>query len=242
MKLGNREFELIRRQSKPEVLKALPSKGYGFMYLEFLVDRNYEIPEEFLKETLKSYTANQHPTRSKADFVDVAAKLKIRKGEIPDLLVKFLTVSLSPSTLVEYVISVLGSDYETEIEKSIMDEILKDPVAINRYVSMAIATDINIPIPAEMFENIKNDPRLCMKVALSYLKYGMKEYKDLNKNLIEGIAQDSNVAERFAHLVQPYVDETPAEILAAVKDQSKIKPKWHKGISESFAAHFSKLN
>jgi hypothetical protein len=239
MKLGNREFELIHNQNKPEVLKALPEKGYGFKYFEFLVDRNYDIPEEFLDIVLKHYSNNN---TVKAEFMDVAAKLKIRKGDIPEKLTEYMIKYLSPATLVEYVISVLGSDYETEIEKPIMDKILKDNVATVRYVSMVMTTDVSIPIPSEMFETIKNNPSLCMKVALSYLKYGMKKYEKLDKNLIEGIAKDSNVAERFAHLVQPYVDETPAEILAAVKDESKIKPKWHKGMSESFSTHFSKIS
>lgn len=239
MKLGNREFELIHRQNKAQVLEALPTKGYGFKYLEFLVDRDYDIAENFLDALLQYYSRNNS---FKADFLEVASKLKISKGKVPEKIIKYLTDYLSPATLVEYPLNVLSADNEIEIEKEVMDKILNDRVAVHRFVSMALDADANIPLDPKMFEMIKEYPELCMKVALTYLKYGMKEYKDLDKNLIEGIARKSSVAERFAHLIQPYVDETPAEILDAVENQSKIKPKWHKGMNENFSIFFSKTS
>jgi len=239
MKLGNREFELIHRQNKPQVLEALPTKGYGFKYLEFLVEREYDISENFLDALLQYYSRNNSFL---PDFLEVASKLKITKGEVPEKLIKKMTGSLSPATLVEYPLNVLSADSEIKIEKEVMDKILNDKVAVHRFVSMALDMDVNIPLDPKMFEIIKDDPELCMKVAITYLKYGMKEYKDLDKNLIEGIAKKSSVAERFAHLIQPYVDETPEEILNAVENQSKIKPKWHKGMNENFSIFFSKTN
>lgn len=239
MKLGNREFELIHRQNKAQVLEALPAKGYGFKYLEFLVDKDYDIPENFLDALLQYYSRNNS---FKADFLEVASKLKISKGKVPEKIIKYLTDYLSPATLVEYPLNVLSADNEIQIEKEIMDKILEDRVAVHRFVSMALDADANIPLDPKMFETIKDYPELCMKVALTYLKHGIKEYKDLDKNLIEGIVKKSSVAERFAHLIQPYVDETPAEILDAVENQSKIKPKWHKGMNENFSIFFSKTS
>ena len=127
MKLGNREFELIHRQNKPEVLEALPAKGYGFKYLEFLVDKDYDIPENFLDALLKYYSRNNS---FKADFLEVASKLKISKGEVPEKLIKYLTDYLSPATLVEYPLNVLSADNEIEIEKEVMDKILSDRVLL----------------------------------------------------------------------------------------------------------------
>lgn len=239
MKLGNREFELIHRQNKPQVLEALPAKGYGFKYLEFLVDREYDIPENFLDALLRYYSRNGS---FKADFLEVASEIKISKGEVPEKLIKYLTDYLSPATLVEYPLNVLIRDNKMEIEKEVMDKILNDRVAVHRFVSIALDSGADIPLDPKMFETLKEYPELCMKVALNYVKYKKKKYTDLDKNLIEGITKKPKIAELFAHAIQPYVDETPEEILAAVENQSRIKPKWHKGMNENFSVFFSKTN
>lgn len=237
--MDNYTMELLRRGNKPEVLKAIVDRGHTLQYLEFLVTRGHEVPEIILNGIAKLATLGDI-SRLLPKIIDLSARMRLNGTELPENLIKLI---IDKKMSVLYAIILLSADPELEVEQEIMNHILNENSLMEQFVKQVVATDINIPIQPKMFEAIKNNPPLCSLVAINYLRYGKKKYKDLDKNLIEGIASSPKVSERFAHLVQPYVDETPQEILSVIRDPKKIKAKWHSGTyEESFKKFFKNKN
>jgi hypothetical protein len=170
---------------------------------------------------------------------EIAVKMKLRNMEVPEAMIK--SIARDPNISVNYAVRLFGS--QREVEPEVMTAIVRSNGSCKAYVKKAIDVNINLPIPKNILTCVQDDPRLCLALAKEYLKQGKKDYNELDRALIDAIASDHYTAENFAHFLQPYVEETPEEILSAIQNHEKIRKKWHKGSGdENFAKFFRARN
>jgi hypothetical protein len=229
MDLTTYRMGLIQRSNDPEIIAGLAEKGYAFPYAKFLLSGNHEIPKVILDAVA------EHPLHS----AEIAVKMKLRNMEVPEAMIS--SIAEDPDISVNYAVRLFSS--KREVEPEVMTAIVRRSNSCKAYVKKAIDININIPIPKSILECIQDDPRLCLALAKEYLKQGKKDYNELDRSLIDAIASDHYTAENFAHFLQPYVEETPEEILNAIQNHEKIRKKWHKGSGdENFAKFFRARN
>lgn len=239
MALSNYEMEIVRRKSEqePAIIEKLFSKKLDAAtdYAKFLVRNDHELPE-VLVNIISTNTANY------GKLVTIAAILKVKGLEVPKKLIDI--ISSNGSRSYDYAMAVLSEDSEAEIEPEIFNAIMKDDANAHSFTVNILQDNPRVQLPDEMIALLKYNPQAAYNIVIQQLQNRIKKYKDLDKNLIEAIARDSRLASRFAHFVQPYVDETPEEILKNIKDPKTIRAKWHTGVTvkESFRNFFKSKN
>ena len=241
MALSNYEMEIIRRKSEqePEVIDRLFAKkgDAAREYAKFLVKNDNTLPENLIKIIASS------PDNDKSDdLVAVTSMLKLKGLEVPEEFLKLIAKNFIQSY--NYAASVLSEDSEAEIEPEIFESIMSDEKRAHVFVTNILTDNPQVQLPEEMVALLKNNPTASYNIVVKQLQNRIKKYEELDKNLIEAIAKDSRLASRFAHFVQPYVDETPEEILKNIRDPKTIRAKWHTGITvkESFTEFFKSRN
>jgi hypothetical protein len=241
MSLSNYEMEIIRRKSEqePEVIDRLFSKKgeAAREYGKFLVKNDTSLPENLIK-IIASFPDNERND----DVVKIVSMLKLKGLEIPEELLTIVANNEIQSY--NYATSVLSEDPEAEIEAEIFKTIMRDEKRAHSFVVNTLNENPQAQLPEEMIALLKNNPRSSYNIVVKQLQNRIKKYEELDKNMIEAIAQDSNLSSRFAHFVQPYVDETPEEILKNIQDPKTIRAKWHTGVTmkESFKDFFNSRN
>lgn len=239
MGLSNYEMEIVRRKSEqePAIIKKLFTTKVDAAadYAKFLVRNNQELSED-LVNIISTNTANY------GKLVTIAASLKVKGLEVPKKLID--VISNDGSRSYDYAMAVLSEDSEAEIEPEIFSAIMKDDANAHSFTVNILQDNPRVQLPDEMIALLKYNPQAAYNIVIQQLQNRIKKYKDLDKNLIEAIARDSRLASRFAHFVQPYVDETPEEILKNIKDPKTIRAKWHTGVTvkESFRDFFKSKN
>lgn len=241
MALSNYEMEIVRRKSEqePEVIDRLFAKkgDAAKEYAKFLVKNDNTLPENLIKIIASS------PDNERSDeLVEVVSMLKLKGLEVPKEFLNAITNNEIQSY--NYAYSVLSEDPEAEIESEVFETIMQDERRAHSFVVNVLNETPQAQLPEEMVALLKNNPQSSYNIVVKQLQNRIKKYEELDKNLIEAIAQDSRLASRFAHFVQPYVDETPEEILKNIRDPKTIRAKWHTGITvkESFKNFFKRKN
>ena len=229
MDLTTYRMQLIQRSNDPDLIKGVAEKGFAFPYAKFLISNNHDIPDVILNALVGN---SQHAA-------EIAIKMKLRNREVSDNIIR--TIATNPTICVAYAERLYSS--HKEVEPEIFAAITKNPAACKSYVRKAIEVNINLPISRNIYECIEDDSRLCLALAKEYIRQGKKNYNDLDRTLINSIASDHYAAENFAHFLQPFVDETPEEILSAIQNHQRIRTGWHKGSgNEKFAEFFRARN
>jgi hypothetical protein len=241
MALSNYEMEIIRRKSEQEptvierlfATKSEAAKEYG----KFLIKNNNILPKNLVK-----IIASSPDNERSDDLVRIVSMLKLKGGAIPSELLSIVANNETQSY--NYASSVLSEDPEAEIEPEIFKTIMRDERRAHSFVVNVLSETPQAQLPEEMVALLKNNPRSSYNIVVKQLQNRIKKYEELDKNMIEAIAQDSNLASKFAHFVQPYVDETPQEILKNIQDPKTIRAKWHTGVTvkESFNEFFKARN
>lgn len=239
MALSNYEMEIVRRKSEqePEVIERLFAKKVETAreYAKFLVKNDHELPANLIKIITSSDVGDD-------TIVKIAAMLKLKDVEVPTQILKLIAKSGLKSY--DYALSVLSEDSQAEIEPEIFSAIMRDDGTAHDFVVTVMTDNPEVELPEEMMALLKYNPVASFQIVVKLLQNRIKKYEDLDKNLIEAISKDSRLASRFAHFVQPYVDETPEEILKNIRDPKTIRAKWHTGITvkESFKDFFKRKN
>ena len=241
MGLSNYEMEIVRRKSEqePAVIERLfaTKKEAAKEYGKFLVKNNNTLPKNLIK-----IIASSPDNTTSDDIVKIVSMLKLKGLEIPKELLSIIASDQVQSY--NYASSVLSEDSEAEIEPEIFKTIMLDDRRAYVFVINILDETPQAQLPEEMVALLKNNPRASYNIVVKQLQNKIKKYEELDKNMIEAIAQDSNLASRFAHFVQPYVDETPQEIMKNIKDPKAIRAKWHTGVTvkENFRQFFKSKN
>ena len=241
MGLSNYEMEIVRRKSEqePAIIKKLFTTKVDAAadYAKFLVRNNQELSEDLID----ILTTNLFPAIYNK-IVAIAAILKVKGLEVSKKLID--VISNDGSRSYDYAMAVLSEDSEAEIEPEIFKAIMKDDANAHSFTVNILQDNPRVQLPDEMIALLKYNQQAAYNIVIQQLQNRIKKYKDLDKNLIEAIARDSRLASRFAHFVQPYVDETPEEILKNIKDPKTIRAKWHTGVTvkESFRDFFKSKN
>jgi hypothetical protein len=235
MSLSNYEMEIVRRKSEqdPSIIDKLFSAKLpeAREYAKFLVRNSHELPDN-----LASYLGSD--SDSYDTIVDISIAMKVRGLEIPAL---FMNVITSNATYCyDYAKSVLAEDPEAEIDEKIYERIMRDDGMAHAFVVGVMHENPQVELPEEMIALLKYNPEVSYDIVIKQLQNRIKKYEDLDKNLIEAIARSPKLSRQFAHFVQPYVDETPQEILKNIMDPETIRAKWHQGVTvkESFTTFF----
>lgn len=239
MALSNYEMEIVRRKSEqePAIIEKLFAKNAdaATAYAKFLVRNDHELTEK-LVDIITS------KIKEAGDLVTIAATLKVKGLEVPNKLINVISQNNHDSY--DYATAVLSEDAEAEIEPEIIKSISKDSETARVFAKNILQQNPWVQLPEEMVALLKNSPVESYNIVIKQLQNKIKKYEDLDKNLIEAIAKDPRLASRFAHFVQPYVDETPQEILKNIKDPKTIRAKWHTGVTvkENFRDFFNSKN
>lgn len=241
MALSNYEMEIIRRKSEqePKIIDRLfATKGDAAkQYAKFLVKNDNPLSKNLIK-----IIASSPDNERSDDLVEIASMLKLKGLEIPE---EFLSAIVSNEIQsYNYAGSVLAEDPEADIEPEVFETIMRDDRRAHSFVVNVLNEAPQAQLPEEMIALLKNNPQSSYNIVVKQLQNRIKKYEELDKNLIGAIAQDSRLASRFAHFVQPYVDETPEEILKSIQDPKTIRAKWHTGVTvkESFKTFFKRKN
>jgi len=239
MSLSNYEMEIIRRKSEqePDVIDRLFSKKQDTakQYAVFLVKNDYELPDNLIKITSSAAGLDNF-------FAKICAMLKLKGFEVPEPFMKRL---LQTEWIAgDYAEAVLSEDPTAEIEPEIFNKLMEKDHIANGFVVNILQQNPEVELPEEMVALLKNNPQASYNIAIKQLQNRIKKYEDLDKNIIEAIGKDPKLASRFAHFVQPFVDETPEEILKNIQDPKTIRAKWHTGVTvkESFKDFFKSRN
>jgi hypothetical protein len=239
MSLSNYEMEIIRRKSEqePEVIDRLFSKkpDAAKQYAVFLVKNDQELPENLLKIVSSSVGMDNF-------FAKISAMLKLKGSEVPKSLMERLLRTRADAA--DYAEAVLSEDSTAEIEPEVFEKIMEDDEAARMFTINILQDNPEVELPEEMVALLKYSQQASYNIAIKQLQNRIKKYEDLDKNIIEAIARDPRLASRFAHFVQPFVDETPEEILKNIQDPKTIRAKWHTGITvkENFKDFFKSRN
>jgi len=239
MSLSNYEMEIIRRKSEqePDVIDRLFSKkpDAAKQYAVFLVKNDNELPENLLKIVGSAVSMDSF-------FAKISAMLKLKGSEVPEILMTRLLKTRADAAY--YAEAVLSEDSTAEIEPEVFAKIMEDDEEGRVFAANVLQNNPDVELPEEMVALLKYSSQAAYNIAVKQLQNRVKKYQDLDKNIIEAISRDPRLASRFAHFVQPYVDETPEEILKNIRNPETIRAKWHTGITvkENFSEFFKSRN
>jgi hypothetical protein len=231
-------MDLLRRANKPETIAAIAKDAQASeRYALFLLSKGDVIPQPILD----ALSGNSSLSST------IAIKLKQRGKEVPESMIS--AISQDPSASLKYTISIFGVD--KEVEPEILNSVVNNNRALSSYIQEVVNRNPNLPVSHEMLKKLEetsNFPVVCLHLAKAFIKHGKKNYKELDPLIINAICASANVAENFAHFIQPYFGgKIPPRIKKAIgEDASKVKMGWSKGGSdddgESFAKWFREKN
>ena len=217
-------------------------------YADHLIDTGEQIPEIVIKSIITPNVAGNKSIMPET-ILKLVLKMEMKELDVPEGFMQ--TVYRSPDTTVAYALQKYDYDPETELDPKIIESIMNGAHSVTSFIRNFLAKDLDVKLFSLEQWNAMAD-RYTSHVGVGDTVYVLikkliengliKNYNQINRRLIEIILKDSNVVNKFAHFILPYVKELPEEIKSKVTNQNVLKPDWKKvkKFDENFSSFFKK--
>ena len=219
-------------------------------YASDAIDSDIPIPQiviDSIRERAK-LQSNNFDVISK-NILELVLKMEMRELDVPEGFIE--TIYRSPETSVLYALQKYDYDPEAELDSKIIQSIMSGERAIKTFISEFLSRDLDVKLfSLEQWTAMAE--KMAPYIGISNTVYSLikkliesgliKSYKQISRKIIDSILKDSNVVNKFALFILPYVKELPEEIRSKVTNPNVLKPDWRKvkKFDENFSSFFKK--
>ena len=182
-------------------------------------------------------------------ILELVSKMEMRGLDVPEGFIEI--IYRNPEASVLYALQKYDYDPEIELDSKIIQSIMNGERSIKTFVNEFLSRDLDVELfSLEQWTAMAE--KMAPYIGISNTLYSLvrkliengiiKNYKQISRKIIESILKDSNVVNKFAHFLLPYVKELPEEIKSKVTNQNVLKPDWRKvkKFDENFSSFFKK--